>query len=486
MLRPLKVIIRKDQLYPLTIEEIKYSFQTLLVIAGFPWHFVTDQGNESSDIYFGPYESSSTDTRATLTVRMCSIKHNSISEPVNIITEDGFIFLDFQYAALNSPVIRRMPDGSTIVNNDLILSVFSLLSGKGEGTLKRDTKDRHHIQGSFLWQNGLLHKPIVNQYADLLRSIFSPHNSFIPSWPNGKQYAVALSHDVDYPEIKPLIEVFRYIINNASRCSLCTIKKILNKTDHFFKFHEWLLLEEAYGVKSAFYFCGYVGTLLRYALLAPDPFYDIRKRCFKEVVQAIYDRGFEVGMHSSFLAYLSESRFRFEKEQIESVLGHTIEGNRHHYWHMNPDNPTETARMHESVGFLYDTSLAFECHSGFRRGICSPYHLFDEQRERILKIIQLPPALMDDHLFGYAKNSKFSNYQEHIRSLLASVKKHGGVFTVDYHQRVLNATFFPNWGNSYEFILKTIMDDSVYFDTPLNIVKHWIYREDRIKALSVQ
>ena len=92
--------------------------------------------------------------------------------------------------------------------------------------------------------------------------------------------------------------------------------------------------------------------------------------------------GFEVGLHSSYLAYHSLDRFRAEKARVEETLGKTIYGNRHHYIHLNPNDPSETALMQHQIGLLYDSSICFLKRSGFRRGICSPFHLYDSKGHR--------------------------------------------------------------------------------------------------------
>ncbi len=239
-------------------------------------------------------------------------------------------------------------------------------------------------------------------------------------------------------------------------------------------------------MKSAFYFFGFLGSLVRYLLVAPDSFYDVRKKLYKDVMHIIDEAGFEVGLHASYYAYRSERQFRIEKENVEKSLGKAVSGNRHHYWHMNPNNPSETAQLHENIGLLYDSSIAFEEASGFRRSICSPFHLYNRDRQRSTNILQLPPTLMDDHLFGHSPNHKFNSYQDHILSLIKAVKTHDGVLTIDYHVRVLNTTFFPDWGKSYEFLLENIASEQDYYcDTPANVIRHCIHREKVLRDLSI-
>jgi hypothetical protein len=485
-LKPITVMIDPPDDYPLNLSEIKYTFETILAIAGFPWRFIRADLHASCDIYLGHRHAQV--KRGGLKIMMNAGR--KLTRPVaarkETVQPDKSIVLLFFDDEKTWPCAAANGDRVALLNNDIIFSSFILLSGWEERFIGKDRKDRHKIREAFLFQQKLLHTPIINQYGLLLRHLFSPTHSFLPSWPQAKKYAVALSHDVDYPELIPSIEAVRYIMANRSRARLSQIQNILTGRESFFKFDEWLTLEEKYGVKSAFYFCGFAGSLARYLLTAPDPFYDVRKKIYKDVMARLDGAGFEVGLHASYYAYRSERQFRAEKENVEYGLGKAISGNRHHCWHMNPDNPSETAHLHKDIGLMYDSSMAFEQASGFRRSICSPFHLYDRDRQESAHILQLPPVLMDDHLFGHSPNHNFSSHRDHILSLIQAVKTHGGVLTVDYHVRVLNSTFFPGWGKSYEFLLETITADKDYYcDTPVNIIRHCMSREKRLQDSSI-
>ena len=485
-LKPITITIDPCDDYPLSLSEIKYTFETLLSISGFPWSFIPVDINTPCDIYFGHRWVEA--KQANLQIRMNVVR--KLSRPIGTRKETlksnrSIVLLYFSNDEKILPYFVDNGDRIVTFNNDIILSSFFLLLGWEENLIKRDRNDIHEIQLSFLYQNDLLHTPIINQYALLFRDVFSTTNYFLPSWPQDKKYAVALSHDVDYPELIPSIEIVRYLISKKSKSSLSKIHDILYKKESFFKFHEWMTLENKYAMKSAFYFCGFVGSLIRYLFIAPDPFYDVGKKNFKETMYILDKAGFEVGLHASYYAYRSEQQLRIEKENLEHSFGKAISGNRHHYWHLNPINPSETARMHADIGLLYDSSMAFDKASGFRRGICSPFHLYDRDRQSSVNIPQLPTALMDTHLFKHSRIHNFDSYQNHIRSLINEVRTYKGVLTVDYHVRVINNTFFPDYGKSYEFLLENITAEKDYYcDTPINVIRHWMHREKTLRDMS--
>ncbi len=474
-MKQVKIIIENSLEGSLTISEIKYIFRTLLCIAGLPFHFIGDK-KERADIYYGK----ACPGDYGLFIEMADAKRENIRRPIKVFKENNNVFLLFTNRQHEDHVLVRN-NNHTCIWNDIILSSFYVLSGWEERFIHRDRKDRHLVHESFLYREKLLHDPIINQYSSILRDVFKDSHNPIPLWPSNKRYAVALSHDVDYPEIIRWIEVLRYLFKYKRQSELTKIKNILTGEENFWKFEDWIKLEKSYGLKSALYFCGLKGSLFRYCFKAPDPFYDVRQDQFKRVLNYLIQNGFEVGMHASYLAYQSIDSFLGEKKTVEESLREPILGNRHHYWHMNPENISETAIMHDEIGLLYDSSICFAKRSGFRFGICSPFHIYDPVRQGPVKVLELPTSLMDDHLFQYFGMSYFAKPELEIDALINSVKEYGGLFLVDYHVRGLNKTFFPKWVESYEYILKKIGEDSgFYSDTPLNIAKFWKNREEDI------
>ena len=98
------------------------------------------------------------------------------------------------------------------IRNDIIFTIFWLLTGCAEKYIPRDNKDRHLILQSSLYKKGLLHKPLVNIYAYLIRNLLDlPRYKYI--W-GEKEFGFALTHDVDYPEEIKWIEFIRYVLRN--------------------------------------------------------------------------------------------------------------------------------------------------------------------------------------------------------------------------------------------------------------------------------
>lgn len=290
---------------------------------------------------------------------------------------------------------------------------------------------------------------------------------------------LVLTHDVDYPDIIRWIEALR-VLRRGPR-GLLLAASILSGRQSFWQFDRLMDLEADRGLRSAFYICPANTDLRGYLTRAPDTMYDPRSPRYREIIGRMRERGFEVGLHTSYEAWQSSQSIAQEKAVVEDVVGQAIEGNRHHYWHMDPDAPFTTLRHHAAAGFRYDSSLGFAHTAGWRCGISVPHRLLDPADETELDgLWQLPPALMDDHAFGYLDHARQSSADELADDVVAGAEEVGGVLVVNLHQRVLNEDLFPGWGRLYERVLNVMERPGWGHATPRDLIAHWSDREDRL------
>jgi hypothetical protein len=452
-MKPIRIFLDPDP--PIGLEEGKHTLRTLADIAGLAIHFVSNPNK-------GPFDLS-----------YCR-DPNQVNSRIFIpmFAKDAKCIFD----------LCKLKHGK--VDYDIVLTAFNLISGLHEVGMTKDFHDHHHIESSVLYQKDILHVPLVNQYGAILREAFSSNNP-IPMWPEGKTWAASITHDVDYPKIIRWIEILRYVIANKVQSKLCVIADIIAGRNHFWKFQDWMDLETKYGVRSAFYFCGRKGSLMEYLFGTPDPFYDVRSEEFREVIGQLKTNGFEVGLHASYNAFKSAGTLKSEMQAVEDSLDEPLTGNRHHYWHLNQDNPAETTVLHEEVGLFYDSSICYERRAGFRYGIASPFRIFHKNKKQPSTCLQLPTAFMDDHMYRHMEHSRFKTPHAEIDSLIDQTKNYTGLFIVDYHVRRLNDTFFPGWGKLFQYVLEIIANDPQCFcDTPEAIAKYWGTREKKLRSAS--
>jgi hypothetical protein len=361
-------------------------------------------------------------------------------------------------------------------NIDIIASSFFMLSRYEE--VLQDTKDEHGrfpATASLAYKGGFLDRPIVNEYIELLWrwiEALKPEMKRRPLWPDNRDFAVCLTHDIDavkkYSLLPPVIIMGIAALRQRNpRLSFSIASQYLGtlfhvQKDPFDTFDYMLNVEHRYGFKSSFYFSTGEDSEL-------DSGYSITQPKVANLVNKIEARGCEVGLHASYNSYNNLALMTSEKEQTDKVISTKRYGCRQHYLCWKTPN---TWQIQEKAGLLYDTTLASADHSGFRCGICLPFQPFDVVENRKLDIWELPLTVMDKSLQGrnYQNLTPDSGYKEIIK-YIDTVKRLNGAFVLLWH----NSSFDPlgdwvGWKEVYEKTVEYISKQSVFAETGRAII----------------
>lgn len=294
-----------------------------------------------------------------------------------------------------------------------------------------------------------IRKPAVSE--------FFIENGLQCSYPEEKQFAVCLTHDVDeiYPPPSHTFLSSLACIKNRDRSRLqeqLFWKKGGRTKSPYRNFSEIMDLEEKYGAQSSFYFLATDADIKRIR-------YDIEE--FREDLGRIVDRGWEVGLHGGYYAYNDLEAISREKERIEKVAGRTVTGYRNHYLRFRvPDSWIDLAK----AGFRYDTTLGYNDAIGFRNGMCHPFRPVDRHNAGVmLDILEIPLAIMDVTLF-----SSMKTYDEALaasKRMVDVVESLHGVITLNWHSNNFNCPFREPWERMYEDLLKYCADKNAWMTT---------------------
>lgn len=377
-----------------------------------------------------------------------------------------------------SPVqLYHIRDGKMIFDQDIIFYVFWLVTGQEELHCRKDRHGRIDLNGSLFSQERVLQMALAsgigfNLEKQLMKFGFTPT---IKRWPEGKKAAACVGHDVDYPEAIRWLEPFR-IIHRQGLKGFSAALSLLNGRRTHWNFASWVSMEKELKIKSAFYFVARQGSLYKYMTGAPDPFYNVKSERFKKLFRYLKEEGFEIGLHASYRAYENKEQFALEKNVLEEASEEEIKGNRHHYWHMNPNNPESTLLLHEQIGLKYDSSLIHERYVGWRRASSWPFFPFYQEKRRELKVLQISTAWMDNQSFGYQKDNP-GDQDQILHELANTALKQEGCLLVDIHDYVYDDILFPGWTRTYFKLWEYINSNSDFWlATPGQIAIHWINR----------
>lgn len=480
------IVISLDPAVRASAREARYALRTIAHTAGFPVHFAWhDDLRPAPEVYYGPR----LDVAAAIVVPSVPwpLAEAPTHHPVASRESGGVPHLVFAQERQERDWTASSGDGDAVLRHptDVVFAAFWLLTGAAEPSYPRSRFDDLDLDASVLTRDGLLARPVVSLLAARWRAHLERRGLRPEPWPweDRGGCAFALSSDVDYPEIIRPIEVLR-VLRARGVGGLRLAARVASGASHFWTFREWFPLARRLGTRPCFYFMARQGSLVQYALGTPDDFYDVRTPRFQQLFAELRDEGCEIGLHASFHAHRGVDVLRREVQRIAEAAQVACAGNRHHYWHLDPADPNETLRRHAEAGLRYDSSLGLEYYPGFRRGICHPFRVFDRTTGVPLRIVQLPPAWMDDHFDRRLARNGIRDAEAAARALVEVARDTRGIVVVDYHSRGMNADFYPRYGPWLERFAAQHLEGRVRGMTPLEIHDAFVARDARLLAAS--
>ncbi len=376
---------------------------------------------------------------------------------------------------------------------DLIGAIGKFLTDEPNKALLASSFDQYgrlKFKYSFQYKKSIHQIPIVNLYLDFLKKIIKLRlrKEGLSLWPKGKKCAIGLSHDVDFLEKYDILKLpisknqkkpigkLRFLscqIFNKFKCS------IEGNKNNYWLFEQVMDYEQKLGFKSTFFFTA-INQSERYSSQY-DTFYDITILRNKKLLNNIVARGFELGLHASYNAFLKNNYLIREKDKIQKITNCSIKGLRHHFWHLG-NNEEKTLALHEIAKFRYDSSLAFNDGIGFRRNVALAYFPWSEKSNRPLKVRQLPVFCMDGNLFY--QSVELETALERLKELTGTIRMLNGLGVIDWHAHTsfpYNQDYFK-WGLCYLNFLNFLANNSDIWVTNLGEINKWL--DDRMKLLN--
>lgn len=447
-------------------DEAWYVLRVLTRIAGYAARRTDSARDVRADLYYGPR---SDESGAAVRIRRGSLPFGDAAaiEP-DVLDESGPGPAALRFRADTDE--SAVPEDAGHLRWDLVFAAFWLLTGPTEPKLGRDARDNLDVRGTALARLGLLRRPLVSEWGVWLRERFEAAGLPASPWRRPDDRAtLVLTHDVDYPEIRRGIEALRAVGSGR----LGRAWAVASGSVDFWRFGDWMDLSESLGGRSTFFFMARRGSLLEYLRGTPDAFYDIDSPRFRGLFTEIRARGHEIALHLSYHAHRSVQAMEAERRALEAAAGPPVTGNRHHYWHLDPDDPHETLRRHTPAGLRWDSSLGFEHEPGFRRGIAHPFRPWDSHERDEMPLLEVPPTWMDDHFDRRTQVNGITDPDAVANELLAAVARTGGVAVLDYHVRGMEGLLFPRYGPWLEGFLNGGAAHPVQATSLAEVVDAW-------------
>jgi peptidoglycan/xylan/chitin deacetylase (PgdA/CDA1 family) len=386
--------------------------------------------------------------------------------------------------------------------------LVDILIGREEWEAReRDCRGNLDFQHGSLFWLGRYNEPVINRW---LCENCAGVASSAPLWPEGKKFAVCLTHDVDlvsYTSWKPslrragkLIQLIgsdrsgivtkvksmSSLIGFRSLASLLNLKKRANtpiKDNGQDLFTPWLSLEARYGFRSTFFFLPdrstryhpFDGPIYRYG----DRIEFAGERTIvSEIMQELDRGGWEIGLHGTFYSFDDAQELQLQKEQVERAVQNQVVSIRQHYLHFDI---TKTPKAQSEAGLKFDSTFGSNRLIGFRNGMAFPFYFYDLAADASLPVLEIPLHIQDGALFS-PDNLDLTPPLALLRAkqLIDRVEETQGLITLLWHPNAADERRFPGWLWVYAELLGYIAQKDAWV-APVREIGHWWVQRRREK-----
>ena len=336
---------------------------------------------------------------------------------------------------------------------------------------------------NILNREGLLYRPVVDEHR-------LERGGRRPSWPEGKSFAVCLTHDIDRVEERTfryarrerllqwrtaadLKQRFKSAANLGLDSLVCALDR--GRPDPLWSFELWTGEEERCAARSTLFFCpGRRAVRRRHHT---DAVYELgdeivfdRQRCtVAEMLRELDRRGWEIGLHPAWYACDDTGELKRQKEALEEALMREVLSCRHHYLHYDI---RVTPATQAASGLRYDSTLGFNDNVGFRFGTSCPWRLYDLHAEAELDLLEIPLIVHDMAMLNPFKGLRLDEETafEYTVLLTERVKAVGGVLTLLWHPDIL---LDARHLGLYRKVLGHLRQEDAWFATIREVGEHW-------------
>ena len=158
----------------------------------------------------------------------------------------------------------------------------------------------------------------------------------------------------------------------------------------------------------------------------------------------------EIGIHPSYQSNEKPELLRPEIESLRKVINRPITASRQHFLRL------EFPKTYQNLirnGILFDFTLGYAEHIGFRASTCTPFKWFDLSKNAVTELTLVPLGLMDGTLQNYLHLSP-EKAVESAKKHINIYKKFNGTFVLLWHNTSFNELEgWKGWKSVYEDIL---------------------------------
>ena len=340
----------------------------------------------------------------------------------------------------------------TFMPFDVFAASFYLVSRYEEYLPQvRDKYGRFQAESTWMHENGLLQKPLVDIWAIALG------NRLKAVYPNlnlkERKFEFVPTYDIDAAWAYKHKGLFRTVggfvkdLAAGNREGIKVRHEVLRgkRTDPFDSFDFMLDLQKQFRHKPIYFIlCGDYDT--------NDKNISLRNEAFRNLIKRLGDYA-DVGIHPSFSSYLNLQKMQAEIDGLSEVLHRPLTKSRQHFLRMNL--PRSYQKLIE-LDISDDYTMGFASQAGFRAGIADAFRFFDLENDMATNLWVHPFALMDGTMRDYL-NLDVEDSFSLAKQLVDEVRAVGGTFIYLTHNETLGGEKrWQGWPEMYRKLIEYV------------------------------
>lgn len=369
-------------------------------------------------------------------------------------------------------------DGTVRIPRSALLALTAIAGVVAEQvTPAADPYGRVPPAANALVEAGLERVPVISSAARALgeavrRAAGRRPVRLLAPWPEGKRWAVALTHDLDVVEWWPAFTA-RRLGELLHRGDFTRITRVLAAipgglvSRPVVRALDGLIAQErARGVRSSWYIL--CGTPTVATMRAGDLTYLPEGALARRLVQAMAAAGGEIGLHGSFETFSDAEAFTRQRERLAGLIRNPVSGVRQHFLRLRPG---KTQRAMAAQGFTYDASIGFPDRNGFRQGMADIAPMWDHERETALGIDEVPVVWMDRALSKYRGTEDPQAWIDDGVLLADQARAVEGLWVGVWHPNLTPALGFPGAPEAYGRLMDALLARAPHVGTVGELVR---------------
>ncbi|HMM11305.1 MAG TPA: polysaccharide deacetylase family protein [Bacteroidales bacterium] len=312
-----------------------------------------------------------------------------------------------------------------------------------------DGHGRFEAGSSVMHQWGMLDKPLVNLWANMLGKILEARFPGLVT--KRPEYKFTPTYDIDVAWAYLHKGFYRSIfsaVSDLTKADLPNFRqriKVLQglEKDDYDTYDYQLELQERYNLQPVYFF-----------LFAEYGRYDknnpVANRHFGALLRRLADYA-QAGIHPSYNTFNDKARLQSEINGLSQVLRQPIKLSRQHYLRLRL--PLTYHNLID-LDITDDYTMGFASAPGFRAGITIPFPFYDLDHDVTTTLHVHPFMIMDGSLRDYLNLDPEAAIEKAL-PIIASVKENGGeLITLWHNESLSDKKRWTGWRTVYEKIIE--------------------------------